>query len=172
MMIKEPQLYITTSKAIQEYLKKSKAKELLNWGRRNSLWFLSEPMGCCGIEMMAFGCPHYDCDRFGIIPRATPRQADVLIVSGWITKKYMKAILLVWEQMPEPKWVIAMGNCATSGGPFWESYSLITPPDKYLPVDVYIPGCPPRPEALLQGFIELQNKIKAREDRVSKEGIY
>ena len=170
--MKEPQVFLTTSKAIQEFIKKSCIKDVLDWGRRNSLWFLSQPMGCCGIEMIAFGCPHYDCDRFGIIPRATPRQADVMIVSGWITKKYAKAIKLLWEQMPEPKWVIAMGNCAISGGVWWESYSTVAPPDKFLPIDVYIPGCPPRPEALLQGFIKLQEKIKEKKDRVSMEKIH
>ncbi|MHC1570571.1 MAG: NADH-quinone oxidoreductase subunit B [Methermicoccaceae archaeon] len=167
-----PEVVLTTKEAIDDFIRNSKLKELLGWARKNSMWFLTQPMGCCGIEMIAFGCPHYDCDRFGIIPRATPRQADVMIVSGYVSKKYYMAIRKLWEQMPEPKWAIAMGECAISGGPWWESYNMIAPTERLIPIDVYIPGCPPRPESLIQGFLELQRKIKAQQDRVSKEHIH
>jgi len=158
----------TTTSAIHDFLKKTPLQDLINWGRKNSLWFLTQPMGCCGIEMICTGAPHYDTDRFGIIPRCSPRQADVMIISGYITKKYMPALKLLWDQMPEPKWVICMGDCSISGGPFWESYSTIINTEKYFPVDIYIPGCPPRPEQLIQGFVELQKKITAKQDRTQK----
>lgn len=158
----------TTTSAIHEFLKKTPAQHLINWGRKNSLWFLTQPMGCCGVEMIATGCSHYDTDRFGIIPRDSPRQADVIVISGYVTKKYLPALKRLWDQMPSPKWVICMGDCSISGGPFYESYSTVQNIDEIFPIDVFIPGCPPRPEALIQGFIELQKKIMAREDKGSE----
>lgn len=161
---KIPGVLTTTSSAISNFLKKTKVQDLINWGRKNSLWFMVQPMGCCGVEMIATGCAHYDTDRFGIIPRNSPRQADVMIISGYVTRKYLPALKRLWEQMPSPKWIIAMGDCAISGGPFYESYSTVQNIDEIFPIDVFIPGCPPRPEALLQGFVELQEKIKAKKD--------
>lgn len=156
----------TTTSAIHEYIKQSPLQGLFNWGRKNSLWFMTQPMGCCGIEIICTaGGPHYDSDRFGILPRASPRQADVLLISGWISRKYLPSLQLVWDQMPEPKWVVAMGECSMSGGPFWEGYSTVINVEKIFPVDVFIPGCPPRPEQLLKGFIELQEKIQQKQDR-------
>ncbi|AKB79305.1 hypothetical protein MSHOH_2822 [Methanosarcina horonobensis HB-1 = JCM 15518] len=160
-----PGVITTTTSAIHNFLKKTKAQDLINWGRKNSLWFMTQPMGCCGVEMIATGCAHYDTDRFGIIPRNSPRHADVMIISGYVTKKYLPALKRLWDQMPAPKWVIAMGDCSISGGPFYESYSTVQNIDEIFPIDVYIPGCPPRPEALIQGFVELQEKIKAKKDR-------
>lgn len=159
-----PGVITTTSMAINEFLKKTKFQDAINWGRKNSLWFLTQPMGCCGVEMIATGCAHYDTDRFGIIPRNSPRAADVMIISGYVTKKYLPALNTLWGQMAAPKWVICMGDCSISGGPFYESYSTVQNIDKMFPIDVFIPGCPPRPEALLQGFIELQKKIMAKKD--------
>ena len=160
-----PGVLTTTTSAIHNFLKKTKVQDIINWGRKNSLWFMVQPMGCCGVEMIATGCAHYDTDRFGIIPRNSPRQADVMIISGYVTKKYLPSLKRLWEQMPSPKWVIAMGDCSISGGPFYESYSTVQNIDEIFPIDVFIPGCPPRPEALLEGFVKLQEKIKAKKDR-------
>jgi len=154
----------TSSSFISDFIKKTPAQHIINWGRKNSLWFLTQPMGCCGVEMIATGCAHYDTDRFGIIPRCSPRQADVMVISGYVTKKYLPALMLLWEQMPSPKWAIMMGDCAISGGPFFQSYSTVKNIEDHIPIDVFIPGCPPRPEALIQGFIELQKKIMAQTD--------
>jgi NADH-quinone oxidoreductase subunit B len=138
------------------------ADKLINLGRANSLWPLTFGIACCAIEMMAAGCARFDLARFGAeVFRPSPRQSDVMIVAGTITKKMAPGIKTLYDQMPEPKWVIAMGNCAISGGPFvYEGqYSIIEGADKFLPVDIYIPGCPPRPEALIEGIIELEHKI-------------
>lgn len=138
------------------------ADKLINLGRANSLWPLTFGIACCAIEMMAAGCARFDLARFGAeVFRPSPRQSDVMIVAGTITKKMTPGIKTLYDQMPEPKWVIAMGNCAISGGPFvYEGqYSIIEGADKFLPVDIYIPGCPPRPEALIEGIIELEHKI-------------
>jgi NADH-quinone oxidoreductase subunit B len=131
---------------------------LVNWARKSSIWPMTFGLACCAIEMMATGAAKHDLDRFGIIFRASPRQSDCIIIAGTVTKKMLPVIKTVYEQMPEPKWVVAMGACACSGGVF-DTYSVVQGIDEALPVDVYIPGCPPRPEALLYGLMKLQDKI-------------
>ena len=135
--------------------------DLINWGRSNSLWPLTFATSCCGIEFMAVGAARYDFARFGFeVARASPRQADMIMVAGTITHKMAPVLKRLYDQMADPKYVIAVGGCAISGGPFKKSYHLLNGVDKILPVDVYIPGCPPRPEALLYGMIQLQRKVK------------
>ncbi len=131
---------------------------VVNWSRKSSIWPMTFGLACCAIEMMATGASSHDLDRFGIIFRASPRQADCIIIAGTVTKKMLPVIKTVYEQMPEPKWVVAMGACACSGGVF-DTYSVVQGIDEALPVDVYIPGCPPRPEALLYGLTKLREKI-------------
>ena len=135
--------------------------DLTNWGRSNSLWPLTFATSCCGIEFMAVGAARYDFARFGFeVARASPRQADMIMVAGTITHKMAPVLKRLYDQMADPKYVIAVGGCAISGGPFKKSYHVLNGVDKILPVDVYIPGCPPRPEALLYGMIQLQRKVK------------
>jgi NADH-quinone oxidoreductase subunit B len=133
---------------------------LYNWGRRSSLWPLTFGLACCAIEMIAAQMARYDMARFGMeVMRPSPRQADMILVSGTVTKKMLPAIIRLYNQMPEPKYVVAMGACASGGGPFKEGYNVVAGIDKFLPVDVYIPGCPPTPQALVAGLIKLQQKI-------------
>jgi len=141
----------------------STVEEIYNWGRKNSVWPLQFGLACCAIEMIAASMARFDIARFGAeVFRPSPRQADLMIIAGTVTKKMAPAVIRLYNQMPEPKYVIAMGACAISGGPFKEGYNVLKGVDRFLPVDVFIPGCPPRPEALLDALIALQKKIQGQ----------
>ena len=142
------------------------AESVLALVRKSSLWPLQFGLACCAIEMIATFMSHHDLDRFGIFPQASPRQADVMIVSGTVTKKMGPAVKLLYQQMPNPKWVISMGACATNGGPYTRYDRVVQGVDKLIPVDIYVPGCPPRPEALIDGFMALQHKITEERGKV------
>jgi len=134
--------------------------KIYNWGRRSSIWPMMFGLACCAIEMICTAASRYDFSRFGMeVMRPSPRQADLMLVSGTVTKKMIPQIVRLYNQMPEPKYVVAMGACASGGGPFKEGYNVVSGVDNYVPVDVYIPGCPPTPQALLNGLIALQKKI-------------
>jgi len=142
----------------------AKVDDLMNWARTGSMWPMTFGLACCAVEMMHAGAARYDLDRFGIIFRPSPRQSDVMIVAGTLTNKMAPALRKVYDQMPEPRWVISMGSCANGGGYYHYSYSVVRGCDRIVPVDIYVPGCPPTAEALLYGMLQLQKKINRRKD--------
>jgi NADH-quinone oxidoreductase subunit B len=143
---------------------------LFNWARRSSLWWLQFGLACCGIEMISAQMPRFDFgERFGMLYRASPRQADLMIVAGTVTKKMAPTVRTLYDQMPDPKWVLSMGACANVGGPY-DTYAVVQGVDQLIPVDIYVPGCPPSPEALFQGVLELQNKIIKFDTMAKKQG--
>ena len=154
---------IFESDAVPGIITTSLAK-VVNWSRKSSLWYMLFGIACCAIEMMGAGAARYDLDRFGSIFRASPRQSDLMIVAGTVNEKMAPRVRQLWEQMAEPRYVIAMGACATNGGPYWDAYNVVQGVDKIVPVDIYVPGCPPRPEALMYGILKLQ-------ERIAKEGL-
>jgi len=137
----------------------AKVDDLFNWGRKNSLWPLTFGLACCAVEMMHIAAPRYDMDRFGVVFRAAPKQADCIIVAGTLTNKMAPALRRIFDQMLHPKWVISMGSCANGGGYYHYSYSVVRGCDRIIPVDIYVPGCPPTAEALMYGILQLQKKI-------------
>ena len=143
-----PEMVITT-----------KFDEMLNWTRKSSVWYMLFGLACCAIEMMQTGGPRADLERFGAVPRATPRQSDMMIIAGTLTLKMALRTRVLYNQMPDPKYVISMGSCANCGGLFQLAYSVCDGVDKVIPVDVYVPGCPPRPESLTEGLLKLQEKM-------------
>ncbi|EDQ85168.1 uncharacterized protein MONBRDRAFT_38981 [Monosiga brevicollis MX1] len=138
----------------------AKLDDLVNWARKGSMWPMTFGLACCAVEMMHVAAPRYDMDRFGIVFRASPRQSDVMIVAGTLTNKMAPALRKVYDQMPEPRWVVSMGSCANGGGYYHYSYAVVRGCDRIVPVDIYVPGCPPTSEALLYGLLQLQKKIK------------
>lgn len=151
---------LTLKNKLPESIITTKLDDIINWGRASSLWYLLFGLACCGIELMQTGGPRADLDRFGSVPRASPRQSDLLIVAGTLTYKMALRTKLLYDQMAEPKYVISMGSCSNCGGLFQPAYSVVKGVDKIIPVDVYVPGCPPRPEALTEGLLKIQEKMR------------
>jgi NADH-quinone oxidoreductase subunit B len=145
----------------------AKLDKLVAWARTGSLWPMTFGLACCAVEMIHAYMARYDLDRFGVVPRASPRQSDVMIVAGTLTNKMAPALRKVYDQMPEPRWVISMGSCANGGGYYHYSYAVVRGCDRVVPVDIYVPGCPPTAEALLYGILQLQKKIR-REGGLSR----
>lgn len=144
------------------------ADKLFDWARGGSMWPMTFGLACCAVEMIHAYMPRYDLDRFGIIPRPSPRQSDVMIVAGTLTNKMAPALRRVYDQMPEPRWVISMGSCANGGGYYHYSYSVVRGCDRIVPVDIYVPGCPPTAEALVYGIMQLQKKIQREDTRIMR----
>ena len=138
----------------------TKVDDVVNWARTGSLWWMTFGLACCAVEMMHASMPRYDLDRFGVVPRASPRQSDLMIVAGTLCNKMAPALRKVYDQMAEPRWVISMGSCANGGGYYHYSYSVVRGCDRIVPVDIYVPGCPPTAEALVYGILQLQKKIR------------
>lgn len=146
----------------------TKVDELVNWGRKGSMWPMTFGLACCAVEMMHVAAARYDLDRFGIVFRASPRQSDIMIVAGTLTNKMAPALRKVYDQMAEPRWVLSMGSCANGGGYYHYSYAVVRGCDRIVPVDIYVPGCPPTAEALLYGLLQLQKKIRGNRTLLMK----
>lgn len=146
----------------------SKVDDLVNWARKGSIWPMTFGLACCAVEMMHAAAPRYDMERFGLAFRASPRQSDVMIVAGTLTNKMAPALRKVYDQMPEPRWVVSMGSCANGGGYYHYSYAVVRGCDRVVPVDIYVPGCPPTAEGLLFGLLQLGKKIKANKSLLLK----
>lgn len=144
----------------------TQADKLFDWARTGSMWPMTFGLACCAVEMIHSYMSRYDLDRFGMIPRPSPRQSDVMIVAGTLTNKMAPALRKVYDQMPEPRWVISMGSCANGGGYYHYSYSVVRGCDRIVPVDIYVPGCPPTAEALVYGLLQLQKKIQREDTRI------
>lgn len=173
LMAQQPDLQLQQQHSASSLSKASeftvtKLDSLVNWARKGSMWPMTFGLACCAVEMMHCGAARYDLDRFGIIFRPSPRQSDVMIVAGTLTNKMSPALRKVYDQMPEPRWVISMGSCANGGGYYHYSYAVVRGCDRIVPVDIYVPGCPPTAEALLYGLLQLQKKI----GRSKKTQIY
>ncbi len=146
----------------------TQADKLFDWARTGSMWPMTFGLACCAVEMIHSYMSRYDLDRFGMIPRPSPRQSDVMIVAGTLTNKMAPALRKVYDQMPEPRWVISMGSCANGGGYYHYSYSVVRGCDRIVPVDIYVPGCPPTAEALVYGLLQLQKKIQREDTRIAR----
>jgi len=146
----------------------TQADNLFDWARTGSLWPMTFGLACCAVEMIHAYMSRYDLDRFGMIPRPSPRQSDVMIVAGTLTNKMAPALRKVYDQMPEPRWVVSMGSCANGGGYYHYSYSVVRGCDRIVPVDIYVPGCPPTAEALVYGLLQLQKKIQREDTRIAR----
>lgn len=171
-VLKDTVSLTTVDKAV-EMLSQTVLNSVVNWARSNSVWPLTFGTSCCAIEMMSVGMSQFDISRFGSeVFRATPRQADLIITAGTITRKMAPALVTLYEQLPEPKYVIAMGACTITGGMFNDSYSVVQGVDRLIPVDVYLPGCPPRPEAILDALLKLQQKIRSESLAKRRERMY